>query len=142
MNRGIDGIAIPFDPTKAKKAAIDGHEDRTGYHGWMTSFGSNAKAGAFNARTIAAANHGTGVISTSATSTSNCRLPASEVCDPVTRPNGARCNAWRWAESISRKANVTQADDTRGNVGVQSGLGALKRGAVTAEEFVTINELT
>ena len=62
--------------------------------------------------------------------------------DPQTNPNGARCNAWSWAESIFGKVPGTPfARDTRDNVGVQYGLGALRSGAITAEEFVTLNEI-
>ena len=125
----------------AKKAAINGHEDQTGCHAWMNQFGSNAKAGNYTARTVSTANMATGAISTAATATNNCQLPSSVVYDPVTNPNGPRCNAWSWGEAIWGKANATQANDTRDNVGVQYGLRALRSGAVTAEEFVTINEL-
>ncbi|MDM0109356.1 DUF6351 family protein [Variovorax sp. J22R24] len=125
----------------AKKAAINGHEDQTAYHGWMNLFGSNAKAGNYFARTIPPANNATGVIVQSATETNNCQLPASQVYDAVTNPTGPRCNAWSWAESIFGKANATQANDTRDNVGVQYGLKALRNGSITAEEFVTLNEI-
>lgn len=124
----------------AKKAAINGHEDQTACHGWLNLFGSNAKAGNYFQRTIPAANNATGAIVQATTQTNNCQLPASQVYDPVTNPAGARCNAWSWAESIFGKANATQANDTRDNVGVQYGLKALKAGAITAEEFVTLNE--
>jgi hypothetical protein len=126
----------------AKKTAINGHEDPTACHGWFNSFGSNAKAGNYFQRTVSAANMSTGVISTSTTSTNNCQLPASQVYDAVTNPNGARCNAWSWAESIyGRVPGSVQANDTRDNVGVQYGLKALKNGMITPEEFVTLNEI-
>jgi hypothetical protein len=64
------------------------------------------------------------------------------VYDPVTNPNGARCSAWDWAASIFGKApDGIRARETRDNVGVQYGLEALASGAITAEEFVTLNEI-
>ena len=40
----------------------------------------------------------------------SCQLPASQVYDPVSTPNGARCNAWSWAESIwGRVPDVDEA---------------------------------
>ncbi|MBL8303255.1 MAG: hypothetical protein JNM26_10840 [Ideonella sp.] len=126
----------------AKKAAINGHLDQTACHGWYNFFGSNAKAGNYFPRTVPAANNDSGVIVQAAAATNNCQLPASQVYDPVGNPNGARCNAWSWAESIwGRVPGSVQARETRDNVGVQYGLKALQSGAITAEEFVTLNEI-
>jgi hypothetical protein len=125
----------------AKKAAINGHPDQTGCHGWFNAFGSNGKAGVYNQRTVQPASNATGVISTSSTAMNNCELPNAAVYDPVTNPTGPRCNAWSWQESVYGKANATQANDPRDNVGVQYGLKALQSGAITAEEFVTLNEI-
>ena len=126
----------------AKKAAINGHVDQTGCHGWYNAFGSNGKVGIYNQRFVLGANNATGVISQSPTPTNNCQLPAAAVYDPVTHPTGARCSAWDWAASIFGKpAGEARAYDTRDNTGVQYGLGALQRGAITAEEFVLLNEL-
>ena len=53
-----------------------------------------------------------------------------------------RCNAWSWAASIwGTVPGSPAAKDTRDNVGVQYGLGALLAGKITAEEFVTLNEV-
>ncbi len=126
----------------AKKAAINGHLDQTACHGWYNFFGSNAKAGNYFPRTVPATNNDSGVIVQSPASTNNCQLPASQVYDPVTNPNGARCNAWSWAESIWGKVpGASAARDTRDNTGVQYGLKALQSGAITGEEFVTLNEI-
>ena len=126
----------------AKKAAINGHLDQTACHGWYNFFGSNAKAGNYFQRSIPATNNDSGVIVQSPTATNNCQLPASQIYDPVTNPNGARCNAWSWAESIWGKVpGSVQARDTRDNTGIQYGLKALQSGAITGEEFVTLNEI-
>ena len=126
----------------AKKAAINGHLDQTACHGWYNFFGSNAKAGNYLLRTILAANNNTGTITTVPGLTNNCQLPTSEVYDPVSNPNGARCNAWSWAESIwGRVPGSVQARETRDNTGVQYGLKALLADQITGEEFVTLNEI-
>ncbi|MDN3922229.1 DUF6351 family protein [Roseateles violae] len=126
----------------ARKAAINGHMDQSACHGWYNFFGSNSKAGVYFQRTVPAANNDSGVIVQSPTATNNCQLPAALVYDPVTNPGGARCNAWSWAESIWGKATGSPAArDTRDNTGVQYGLKALQSGAISGEEFVTLNEI-
>lgn len=125
----------------AKKAAINGHVDQTACHAWNNLFGNNAKPGNFFARVVAPANNDTGVITQSPTSTNNCGLPASVVYDPVSNPTGPRCGALDSAVSIFGKVPGTNFPrDTRDNVGVQYGLRAFVSGAITAEEFVTLNE--
>jgi hypothetical protein len=131
----------------AKKGAINGHLDQLGCHAWYNSFGSNGKVGNYFTRGVTDA---AGTIGQSLTSTNNCQLPASLVYDPVTNPNGARCSAWDWAASIfgttanelSADPNDSRAHDSRDNTGVQYGLKALMSGAITAEEFVTLNAIS
>jgi hypothetical protein len=85
-----------------------------------------------------------GTIVQAANATNNCELPNSAVYDPANPTSTAnlpRCNAWSWAESIWGKVASGQAKDTRDNVGVQYGLKALRDGAISAEEFVTLNEI-
>ena len=126
----------------AKKAAINGHLDQTACHGWFNFFGSNGKAGNYFLRTVPAANNDSGVIVQATTATNNCQLPAGMVYDATGNPNGARCNAWSWAENIWGKVpGSVQARETRDNVGVQYGLKALLSGAISGEEFVTLNEI-
>jgi hypothetical protein len=137
----MKGLGLTQAQINARKAAINGHEDQTACHAWQNTFGSNAKAGNYFQRVVLAADNATGKITQLTTQTNNCQLPASQVYDATTNPNGARCNAASWAESIWGKANATQANDTRDNVGVQYGLKALKSGAITSEEFVTLNEI-
>jgi hypothetical protein len=123
----------------AKKTAINGHVDQTACHGWFNLFASNPKPGNFFARVIT--DHTTGVINQATTATNNCQLPASQVYDPVANPNGIRCGAQDNAVAIWGKVPGTVfARDTRDNVGVQYGLKAFVSGAITAEEFVTLNE--
>jgi hypothetical protein len=132
----------------AKKAAINGHPDQTGCHGWYNAFGSNGKVGNYLQRGVQ--NSATGVTGPiAAAPTNNCQIPAAGVYDPVTNPNGPRCHAWDWAASIfGRTANDLSPDptdrralDTRDNVGVQYGLKAMLAGAISPEEFVVLNEV-
>jgi hypothetical protein len=123
-----------------KKAAINGHPDQTGCHGWYNAFGSNGKAGNYVQRFVVS--NATGAILAPGTPTNNCQLPFGLVFDPVTNPTGARCSAWDWAASIFGKtADGLRALDTRDNTGIQYGLKALQSGAITTEEFVTLNEI-
>jgi hypothetical protein len=122
----------------AKKAAINGHVDQTACHGWNNLFGNNSKPGNFFARIVS--DNTTGAITQSTTPTNNCGLPASQVYDAVTNPTGARCGAYDSAVAVWGKTADGRARDTRDNVGVQYGLRAFISGAITAEEFVTLNE--
>jgi len=131
------------DQINAKKAAINGHVDQSACHAWYNAFGSNGRAGLYQQRLVS--NNVSGAITQSPATTNNCELPNSAVYDPANAAATAtlpRCNAWSWAESIWGKAAGTPAArDTRDNVGVQYGLKALRDGTITAEEFVSLNEL-
>lgn len=66
---------------------------------------------------------------------------ASRAYDPVTNPTGARCSI------LDQQVNLLGRDPATGfarrpfdNVGVQYGLGALRRGELSAEEFLSLNE--
>ncbi len=134
--------AAPAATVNAKKTAINGHLDQTGCHAWYNAFGSNGKVGLYQQRTVPAGNNATGVIVQSPTTVNNCELPNALVYDPITNPTGARCSAWDWAANIFGKAaDGVKALDTRDNEGVQYGLKALLGGSISAEEFVTLNEI-
>ncbi len=138
----------------AKKAAIHGHPDQTGCQGWYNAFGSNGKVGNYTQRFVLDFN--SGFIGTfpvpndpRALPTNNCQLPYAMVYDAATNPTGARCHAWNWAASIfgttpndlSADPTDSRALDTRDNAGVQYGLKAMLSGAISPEEFVTLNEI-
>ena len=72
----------------AKKAAINGHRDRLGCHGWNNSFGFNNKPGNYVVQAVLTA---TGVVGPFGAAKNNCNLPAALVYDPVTNPTGTRC---------------------------------------------------
>jgi hypothetical protein len=128
----------------AKKTAINGHLDQVGCHSWNNAFGTNNKPGNF-ARTVVFDNT-TGALVTLAESLNNCLLPAALVYDPVTNPTGTRCGDADLATAVwgtTDNANAPgsrRARQTIDNVGIQYGLKALLSGAITAEEFVTLNE--
>jgi hypothetical protein len=131
------------EQVNAKKAAINGHPDQTACQAWFNLFGSNGKAGVYRYRHVNSADMASGAITEDATPTNNCELPNSAVYDPAdpAKADLPRCNAWSWAESIWGKVpGSAAARDTRDNVGVQYGLGALMAGKITVEEFVTLNE--
>ena len=146
------GLGLTQAQIDARKAAINGHVDQTACHAWNNLFGSNARAGVYFQRTVPANIPGTeppvpntaGTIFQASTATNNCELPNSAVYDPANAAataNLPRCNAWSWAENIwGRVPGSTQPRDTRDNVGVQYGLKALNDRAITAEEFVALNE--
>src|SRR5213078_4205528 len=91
-------------------------------------------------------NQVTGTLAPSGAPRNNCRLPAALVYDPVTNPNGTRCGdpdlataVWGTTANENSPGSV-RARQTGDNVGIQYGLKALLSGAITPEEFVTLNE--
>lgn len=129
-----------FTPAQviAKKAAINGHLDQLGCHSWNNAFGNANKPGNYVPRLVIDA---AGNMAPVGASRNNCELLASQVYDPLTNPNGVRCTDPDFAVAIWGTAPGTnRANLTYDNVGVQYGLGALQSGAITAEEFVTLNE--
>src|SRR5882757_7537392 len=127
----------------AKKAAINGHLDQVGCQSWNNSFGFNNKPGNY-ARTLVA-NQTTGALVTLVESRNNCLLPAALVYDPVTNPTGTRCgdpdlSTAVWGTTAGIPAGSIRARQTGDNVGIQYGLKAVLAGAITPEEFVTLNE--
>jgi hypothetical protein len=136
----MSGQAYLQTQINAKKAAINGHPDQTGCHGWYNAFGSNGKAGNYVQRLVV--DNNTGAFAAPGALTNNCQMPTAMVFDPITNPTGARCSAWDWAASVwGKAADGIRARDTRDNTGVQYGLKALLSDAITGEEFVTLNEI-
>jgi len=126
-----------------KKKAINGHIDHRGCQSWNNSFGFNNKPGNFVPTLVI--NQDTGAMAPVGAPRNNCRLPAALVYDPVSNPNGTRCgdndlSAAVWGLTAGIPAGSVRARQTGDNVGIQYGLGALLAGAITPEEFVTLNE--
>ena len=130
----------------AKKAAINGHLNQTGCQGWYNSFGNNNRPGNYTPKFVI--NNTTGALGTppGTLPRNNCLLPASLVYDPSSNPDGTRCGdpdlaAAVWGTINNENApGHMRARQTADNVGIQYGRGALMSGAITAEEFVTLNE--
>src|SRR5882762_9192495 len=127
----------------AKKTAINGHLDQLGCHSWNNAFGFNNKPG--NYVPLLVTNPATGAMGFVGAPRNNCRLPAALVYDPVTNPTGTRCgdpdlSTAVWGTTAGIPPNSTRARQTGDNVGIQYGLKALLAGAITPEEFVTLNE--
>jgi len=146
---GPDWTALMAGKTQAeinlKKRLINGHMDATSCHGWYNSFGNNNRPGNYTPKFVLSP---TGVVGTppGTTPRNNCLLPASLVYDPVSNPGGTRCGDPDLATSVWGTTNNENAPghlrarQTSDNVGIQYGLCALLSGAITAEEFVTLNE--
>jgi hypothetical protein len=125
----------------AKKTAINGHLNQVGCQSWNNAFGFNNKPGNYVPELVNAA----GVVAPSGAPRNNCLLPAALVYDPVTNPNGTRCgdpdlSTAVWGTTAGIPAGSMRARHTGDNVGIQYGLQALMSGAITPEEFVTLNE--
>src|SRR5205814_5473568 len=107
------------------------------------SFGFNNKPGNFVPFVVI--DQTTGAMGFVGAPRNNCRLPAALVYDPVSNPNGTRCGdpdlaTAVWGTTAGIPPNSTRARQTGDNVGIQYGLNALLAGAITPEEFVTLNE--
>ncbi|HZY01861.1 MAG TPA: DUF6351 family protein, partial [Anaeromyxobacteraceae bacterium] len=127
----------------AKKTAINGHLDHVGCQSWNNSFGFNNKPGNYVPTLVV--NQTTGAVAPVGAPRNNCRLPAALVYDPVANPGGTRCGdpdlaTAVWGTTAGIPPGSARAMQTGDNVGIQYGLKALLAGAITAEEFVTLNE--
>lgn len=68
-------------------------------------------------------------------------VPPAQIFDPVTNPDGIRCTVWDSMVNIyGRDASTGYARRTLDNVGVQYGLGALKDGAISVDQFLDLNQ--
>ncbi len=128
----------------AKKAAVNGHLNQLGCHSWNNAFGFNNKPG--NYVPFVVTNQTTGEMAFNGAPRNNCLLPAALVYDPATNPNGTRCGdpdlataVWGTAPNANAPGSL-RARQTGDNVGIQYGLNAMRSGAITPEEFVTLNE--
>ncbi len=135
--------ALTQDQINAKKTAINGHLDQRGCQSWNNSFGFNNKPGNYVPTVVI--DQTTGAIAPFGAPRNNCRLPAALVYDPVSNPTGTRCgdpdlSRAVWGTTAGIAPGSTRALQTGDNVGIQYGLKALVAGAITPEEFVTLNE--
>jgi hypothetical protein len=131
------------EQVNAKKAAIAGHVDQRGCQAWNASF-SHANLPGFIPDRPAAPATWTPPSSPRADVPNNCLLPMALVYDPATNPGGIRCGGADYLASVFGVADdpafPNRANSTGDNVGVEYGRSALLTGAITPEEFVTLNE--
>ncbi|MFL5310903.1 MAG: DUF6351 family protein [Myxococcales bacterium] len=123
-----------------KKIAIAGHLDQTACWGWNNTFGSNNKPGQFVPNIVF--NGVTGAAAPLGAPRNNCQLLPAQVYDPIANPTGTRCGSWDNSISIwgAAPGTVNRGRSTADNIGIQYGLKALARGAISPEEFVALNE--
>ena len=70
-----------------------------------------------------------------------CGIPADLVYDPVKNPTGARCTMWDTnVATFGRDPSTGFARRSLDNVGVQYGLEALNKGAISTHDFLDLNE--
>src|SRR5262245_57747570 len=127
----------------AKKTAINGHLDHRGCQSWNNSFGFNGKPGNYVPTLVIDQN--SGAMAPVGAPRNNCLLPAALVYDPVTNPSGTRCgdadlSTAVWGTTAGIPPGSVRARQTGDNIGIQYGLNALLSGAISADEFVTLNE--
>jgi hypothetical protein len=127
----------------AKKTAINGQLDQRGCQSWNNAFGFANKPG--NYVPVLVIDQNTGALAPVGAPRNNCLLPAALVYDPVTNPNGTRCGdadlaTAVWGTTAGIAPGSVRARQTLDNVGIEYGLSALRSGAITPEEFVTLNE--
>jgi len=75
-----------------------------------------------------------------ATNARGCGIAPELIYDPVKNPHGARCTYWDTnVATFGRDPATGFAREALDNVGVQYGLAALNRGAITKQEFLDVN---
>jgi hypothetical protein len=123
----------------AKKTAINGHLDQVGCQSWNNSFGFINKPG--NYVPLLVVDQNTGALAPTGAPRNNCLLPASQVYDPVTNPNGTRCVARPCRGCLGYDSGhprrSTRAVQPFDNVGIRSAKALL---AGDLAQFMTLNE--
>ena len=128
----------------AKKTAINGHLDHIGCQSWNNAFGSNNKPG--NYVPLFVVNQTTGAMAPVRRAAQQLPVAGGAGLRPGDQPERHALRRQRPCrgrlghdrrESPPAACARCQTDD---NVGVQYGLEGAARGAITAEEFVTLNE--
>jgi hypothetical protein len=104
--------------TAAQRTAIAGYADYTSCQSWDATFANRATA----------------------TGSCNAAIPVSARWDPVTNPNGVKCNSnEQLVNQLGRNPKTGFVRGTLDNTGVQYGLSALRSGQLTAAQFVALN---
>jgi hypothetical protein len=135
---------MTVEQVNAQRAAIAGHQDQRGCVSWTAAFGQSNNPGTIPGRPPAPVPW-TPPSAPRADVPNNCLLPSSMVFDPQANPTGIRCGGSELTAGIFGRAaddptSPGRANVTRDNVGVEYGRAALLSGAITPEQFVTLNE--
>jgi hypothetical protein len=84
---------------------------------------------------------GDAIVATSGAATPPCGLNNSAlVYDPIANPGGARCTVYDVNAGSLGRDGQGRAPRPLDNIGIEYGLAGLKQGALTAEQFVALNE--
>jgi Tannase-like family of unknown function (DUF6351) len=124
LNRYFDTIANPADWPASRRAKVDGYS--------LNAAGTNTTCRTWNgfARIWQTPFNGFSSV-----------VPPSVRYDPVTNPSGARGSWWDGViNAVGRDPVTGFARSGYDNVGLQYGLNALNRGAITVDEFLDLNE--
>ncbi|KAA9166289.1 hypothetical protein FPZ12_001600 [Amycolatopsis acidicola] len=104
--------------TPAQKLAVSGYRDYTTCTSWELTFANRATA----------------------TGSCNAAIPVAARWDPVTNPDGVKCNAnEQLVNQFGRDPATGFVPSTLDSVGVQYGLAALEAGQISARQFVDLN---
>jgi hypothetical protein len=116
LDRFFAGPGAAFTP--AQKKAIAGFNDYTTCVSWDQTFASRSTA----------------------TDSCNAAIPVSARWDPVTNPDGVKCNSnEQFVNQLGRDPRTGFVRSPLDNVGVQYGLAALKAKTITPAEFTALN---
>ncbi|GAA2087526.1 DUF6351 family protein [Actinomadura alba] len=116
LNRFFAGPGASF--TTAQKTAISGFRTYSTCVSWDATFASRSTA----------------------TESCNAAIPVAVRWDPVTNPNGVKCNSTeQLVNQIGRDPRTGFVRGVLDNTGVQYGLAALKAGTITPAQFTAVN---
>ncbi|MDT8911813.1 DUF6351 family protein [Amycolatopsis sp. PS_44_ISF1] len=114
LNRYFDHASF----TDAQKLAVGGWNSYDTCVSWQRTFADRATA----------------------TGSCNAAIPVAVRWDPVTNPDGVRCNSdEQFANQLGRDPGTGFVRSPLDNVGVQYGLGALRAGEITPAQFAHLN---
>jgi hypothetical protein len=120
--------------TPEQRAAVNGHGVAGTCDLWTASFATNidpVRACTFDVAAVFGAGGGGGTFPT---------VPADEIYDAETNPDGWRCDVWESNVAITgRDPDTGYANSGYDNEGIQYGLDALNAGTITPDEFLDLN---
>lgn len=125
------GQALDLD----QRAAVNGHGVASTCDLWTASFATNIDPVAACTFDVAA------VFGAAGGNSDLPSVPADDIYDAETNPDGWRCDVWESNVAITgRDPDTGYANSGYDNEGIQYGLDALNVGTLTADEFLDLNE--